>query len=422
MTFLDLLRDNSNYRRVWLGQVVSDIGDHFNNIAVFSLALDLTRGQEHRAWVLTGVFLSRGVAVLVGGPMAGVVLDRFDRRRVMMASDIARAILALGFIAVYQAHAPGWTLYLLSGLLMFCSPFFTSGRSAILPTIASKEELPTANALTQTTSWLNTAMGAFLGGTLVDALGYDHALGINSITFVVSALCLFGMHNKQGHFRAVRAPGQPPPERHPWHDFIDGLRYIRRNRLLVAVCLVNVGWATGGGAAQILFTLFGKEVFQRGAQGIGIIWGWAGVGLVVGGLLAHRLGKHLDFVAYTRVIALCYIIHGVSYVTFSRMESFAWACFFIGLSRTTQAVSSVLNYLQVLRETEDAYRGRVFATLETVTWSVMMFSMMGVGAASDTYSPRDIGTVAGLLASLTAVYFTIAIRPRVRAARAAHAA
>src|ERR1700683_1513669 len=119
--FLQLLRDNRNYRSTWTGQVVSEIGDHFNNIAVFSLALDQTKS----GMVVTFIMLSRAIPAIMAGPFAGVVLDRFDRKRIMIASDLIRAVVALCFIfAVPRGNT--WLLYPLSGLLMFASPFFTS--------------------------------------------------------------------------------------------------------------------------------------------------------------------------------------------------------------------------------------------------------------------------------------------------------
>jgi MFS family permease len=167
--FLRLLRDNSNYRSTWTGQVVSEVGDHFNNIAVFSLALENTRS----GMVVTLIMLSRAIPAILAGPLAGVALDRFDRKRIMIATDLVRAAVALCFIfAIPRANT--WLLYPLSGLLMFASPFFTSGRSSILPTIANSEELHTANALTQTTQWTTLTIGAFLGGISVK-LGYEWA-------------------------------------------------------------------------------------------------------------------------------------------------------------------------------------------------------------------------------------------------------
>ena len=76
-----------------------------------------------------------------------------------------------------------------------------------------------------------------------------------------------------------------------WTEFNDSLRYMRRTPLILAIGFAGVGWASGGGAAQILFTLFGEVVFQRGAAGIGLIWGFAGIGLVIGGVLGHWMGQ-----------------------------------------------------------------------------------------------------------------------------------
>ena len=160
--FLQLLRRNRNYRYTWIGQVVSEIGDHFNNIAVFSLAMETT----HSGLVVSGVMLSRAVPAVMAGPVAGVVLDRLDRKRIMIASDLIRAVVALAFVLTPRYHQPS-LLYGLSALLMFASPFFTSGRTSILPTITNQDELHTANSLTQTTQWTTLTVGAMVAGLSV---------------------------------------------------------------------------------------------------------------------------------------------------------------------------------------------------------------------------------------------------------------
>ncbi len=395
--FLQLLRCNRNYRFTWIGQIVSEIGDNFNNIAVFALAMDLT----HSGMVVTGVLLARAVPAVTIGPMAGVLLDRFDRKRIMIASDLTRAVIALGFILALTSHRV-WVLYLFSALLMAASPFFTAGRSAILPTIASPGEIHTANSLTQTTQWMNVTVGAFLGATVV-AMGYKWAFVFNAFSFVFSAWCI----------RHLRAPG---PEgfhgRHveaedvgirPWHEYREGLRYMRSVPLVLAIALLSVGWALGGGAAQILFTLFGEVVFNRGASGIGMIWGSAGLGLLVGGVFANWLGRRISFRAYKLIVFVDFVIHGASYTLFSLAPRFGMALLFIFLSRSVMAVNSVMNYSWLLRTIANRYRGRVFATIDTFTWTMMMISMMVAGIASIDYNPRLIGTVAGLLSSVTVI-------------------
>ena len=219
--------------------------------------------------------LARAVPAILAGPVAGVLLDRVDRRKVMIGSDLLRAVVALGFIAA--VHTPRtWLLLVLSGLLMFASPFFTSGRAAILPRIASPGELHTANALTQTTQWTTLTIGTMAAGISAATLGYTAAFVVNSLSFVFSAWAISRMHPPEGGFRASVAPLTGAQVARPWHEYVEGLRYMRQQPLILAVALLGIGWASGGGAAQILFTLFGEIVFDRGPAGIGILWGCAG--------------------------------------------------------------------------------------------------------------------------------------------------
>ncbi len=398
--FYHLLRENRNYRYTWFGQIVSEIGDHFNNIAVFSLAIHATGS----GLVVTGVMLSRALPAVAAGPIAGVLLDRMDRKRIMIASDLVRTVIALLFI-LCVGRGDTWLLYLLSGILMFASPFFTSGRASILPTIASKDELHTANSVTQSTQWTTTAVGAFLAGATVMQFGYRMAFVFNALSFLFSALCISQLQAKHGAFRVNRQDLSEDRVVRPWHEYSEGLRYMRSSPLILAIGLVGVGWATGGGAAQILFSLFGELVFNRGAAGIGQIWAAAGTGLVVGGVFAHWLGKRITFSQYKWTISICYIVHGTTYVIFSQAQSYPLALLFIGLSRSAVAVSSVLNFSQLLRHVHDKYRGRVFSTMETLVWSTMMLSMMGAGIASEKWSPRTIGAIAGCLSSTTAFFW-----------------
>ncbi len=396
--FFDLLRGNRNYRHMWTGQVVSEVGDHFNNIAVFSLALANTGS----GLVVMGVMLSRAIPAVLAGPLAGVILDRLDRKRVMIASDLIRAVVALGFIGTLY-YRSSWLLYVLSGLLMFASPFFTSGRASILPTIASREELHTANTLTQTTQWSTLVVGAFLGATAVTHFGYQWAFFLNALSFFFSAWSISRLRVPGGSFRAERKALTEAEVVRPWHEYVEGLRYMRATPLIFGIAMVNVGWATGGGAAQILFSLFGEIVFRRGPSGIGVIWGCAGLGLLAGGAIGHWLGHRLSFDGYKRTIIICYILHGATYVLFSQMQAYWAALLFIALSRAAVAVSSVLNFSELLRHVPNQYRGRVFATIESLTWSVMMVSMTGAGIASQHVSPRTIGAWSGILSSSTAL-------------------
>ncbi|MDX2270038.1 MAG: MFS transporter [Bryobacter sp.] len=398
---LEVLRSNYNYRLLWLGQIISDIGDHFNNIAVFSLAI----GREHGGLLVSGVLLARALPMLIAGPLAGVVLDRYDRRKVMIASDLVRALVALLFFFSVEDKTHT-LLFLLSALLMFASPFFTAGRNAILPVVAPGPQLKPAIALTQITSWATVGLGAFFGGTAVASFGYPVAFCLNSLSFLLSAFCLWRFRVNNGEFR-------PPTEReghwvNPHAEFMAGLRYMRSEPILLGIAFVGVGWATGGGAAQILFSVFGEKVFQRGAAGIGTIWGCAGLGLVVGGVFANRLNRSLSFGWYKRTITIAYLLHGLFYVAFALVPNFQAALFLIACSRAAGSVSSVLNHSRIQEYVADQFRGRVFAAMETMTWTTMLFSMFLCGLATEFMSPRHIAAIAGLFSALTGVCWAVA--------------
>lgn len=401
--FLGILRANRNYRFTWTGQVVSEVGDNFNNIAVFSLALANTKS----GLAVAGILLARGLAVMLAGPISGVLLDRMDRRRIMILSDLVRAAVAMAFIFAIRPDRT-WMLFPLSSLLMFASPFFTSGRASILPSIATRDELHAANSLTQLTQWSTITVGSFLGGAAA-SLGYPLAFAFNAASFLFSALCISKLSLAEG-FRARRSDDSAgslseSKVMRPWHEYREGLRYMRSSPLIFGIGLVGVGWATGGGAAQILFSLFGEVVFRRGPSGIGVIWGCAGIGLIIGAMVAHRIRPRLGFTGYKRAISICYVIHGGSYVLFSLAAAFPWALVFIALSRAAVAVSSVLNFGQLLRHVSHEFRGRVFSTIETWNWMTMMVSMALAGLASTHVDPRPIGVVSGILSSTTAFFW-----------------
>jgi MFS family permease len=387
-----LLSRNSNYRYTWSAQVVSEIGDYFNNVAVLALIMQ----QSGSGLVVSGFWLARAIPAVAAGPLAGVLLDRLDRRQVMLASDLIRAVLALGFVLTIRQRTP-WLLYGLSAALMFASPFFTSGRSAILPAIAEAEDLHTANSLTQTTGWATLSAGSLLGGISAARFGYAAAFVLNALSFVFSAWCVWKISAPEG-FRSKRVRSS----KSGWKEYLEGLAYLRSVPLLLGIGMISVGWALGGGAAQVLFALFGEQVFHRGPSGIGALAGFAGIGLLIGGGLGHVVGQRASFEGYKRSVTVAYLFHGATYMVFSQVESYPAALILLLFSRVGMAVTTVLNTSQLLRHTPDEFRGRVFATMETVRWPVMILSMAAAGIASNYAGPRTIGLVAGAFGVLTA--------------------
>lgn len=388
--FVRILRTNRNYRHAWLGQIVSEIGDHFNTIAVFSLVLDRTGS----GMVVSAVMLARAVPMILAGPIAGVALDRLNRKKLMIWSDVVRGVLGALFILCIH-YQPVWPIYLLSALLMFASPFFTSGRTAILPAIASDAELHTANSLTQTTKAITVTAGTLLGGVSVAALGYEAAFLLNAASFFFSGWMVALLKAPPDRsFQPRRALTEQDVAR-PWHEYREGLSYMKQRPLVLGIGLLGVGWASGGGAAQILFSLFGEQVFGLGATGIGLVWSAAGAGLLVGASIGHAVGEKISYPHYKTLIGSCYLFHGLTYVAFSQAPELWQALILVGLSRAGMGISMTINQSQLLRHVEDGYRGRVYSTIESMVWATMMVSLTAAGVASESYSPRSIGAVAG---------------------------
>ena len=398
--FWSLLKNNANYRNTWMGQVVSEVGDHFNSIAVLSLTLHLTGS----GLAVGGVMIARTLPAILAGPVAGVALDRFDRRKIMIASDVIRSVIALAFILILRFEQR-WLLYLLSSLLVFASPFFTSGRSAVLPRITSPEELHTANALTQTTGWLTLSIGTLLGGVSTMKFGYEWAFVANAISFVFSAWAIWQLRNPEGHFR----PERKLVTHHSFGEFRKDLKetfaYMRATPLVFAVGMAYVGWASGGGAAQILFTLFGELVFKRGSEGIGIIWSCAGVGLVIGGVFAHRMGKRFTFRGYKNAISIGYFIHGLAYIFYALMPTIWLSALCIGISRIAMGSNNVLNRTILLTHVPDRLRGRIFSTVDMMLNAMMMISMGAASVATDHLPIRTIGVIAGCFSASTSIFW-----------------
>ena len=400
--FLQLLQSNRNYRYTWIGQVVSEIGDHFNNIAVFSLALANTRS----GLVVSGIMLSRAIPAVMAGPMAGVVLDRLDRKRIMIASDLIRAVVALGFIlaiprsrhlaAVRAERAADVRVAVLHQ------------RPLVDPAHHRQPRRTAHRQLADPDHAVDDADHRDVSGRHQrHAVRLPVGVRVQRAFVPVFGGCAFrGLRVARGGFRAAANRA------HRRRGGAALARIHRRPALhaLVAadlgIALVGVGWATGGGAAQILFSLFGELVFNRGPAGIGYLWAAAGVGLA-GGRRVRALARASGFrsTAYKRTIGICYVIHGGAYVIFSQMRDFQLALVFIAISRAAVAVSSVLNMSQLLRHVPNEFRGRVFATMESLVWSTMMLSMTGAGVASQIWSPRTIGVVSGLLSSTTAIFW-----------------
>src|SRR5205809_5033222 len=130
---------------------------------------------------------------------------------------------------------------------------------------------------------MTITIGTFAAGMSVMQFGYEWAFVLNSLSFLFSAACISRLHAKGDAFQPRKKALTEAEVVRPWHEYVEGLRYMRANPLILGIALIGVGWATGGGAAQILFSLFGEIAFNRGPAGIGEVRGCAGRRLLPAG-------------------------------------------------------------------------------------------------------------------------------------------
>src|SRR5205085_2072146 len=168
--YVELLRRNRDFRLLWLGQVVSQLGDWFDTIALFTLVLRLTGSGSAVSLVLVARFLPS----VVFGPLSGVFADRFNRRTLMIASDAARALVVLGFLFVRRPEQV-WLVYVLTVLQLGLSSFFEPARSAAVPSVVSERELVAANSISSVTWSAMLTLGAAVGGPVTGWFGTDAA-------------------------------------------------------------------------------------------------------------------------------------------------------------------------------------------------------------------------------------------------------
>ncbi|HEY0385277.1 MAG TPA: MFS transporter, partial [Pyrinomonadaceae bacterium] len=268
MTYRQLLAENADFRRLWTGQAVSEIGDWLNNVAVLALTIQLA-GPNMVARAIALYALARHVPLFLFGPLAGVVVDRLDRRRVMIVADVTRAVLALGFLVATRLSSL-WLIYTVGALLFSVSSFFNAAKRAAIPNIVrGPEQLLGANSLSASTTAATIALGSALGGGLAAFISREVVFILNSATFLASALMIRRISGQtRQRSESALASARGAPVRAAFNEFREGLRYVRGHDVLFAVFIVAAGWGLGNGVARALYSIFGARLGVESASGL----------------------------------------------------------------------------------------------------------------------------------------------------------
>jgi MFS family permease len=391
--YTSLLRTNRNFRLLFIGQMISQLGDWFNAVAVFALLLDLTGSATAVAWMLIVQFLP--VALI--GPMAGVVVDRVNRRRLMVGADVVRGVLILGLLLVRRADQV-WIAYLVMTLSVSASAFFEPARTATIPNITSADELMPANAASSAMWSAMLAIGASIGGLVTAFAGRDTAFVLNAASFFASAAFI-----GRTRYDATPTPGPRPQGLAALtglSDLIEGLGYLRRHTHVAALMFVKFGWGIAGGVL-LLLTIFGQRVFPvRGstAAGIGVLYGARGIGAGLGPItMRWILGQTPR--ALRRTIGPAYFMVGAFYVVLAFAPTLPIAAAAVLCAHFGGSILWVFSTVLLQMEVPDRFRGRVFAAeLALVTLSSSVSSYWTAYQLDHAgWSPRTLSFALGAM-------------------------
>jgi MFS family permease len=393
-----LLRDNRNFRLLWVAQIVSELGDWLYVVAIYSLLLEFT-----------GKASSVGLAVLLQmlpqvfiAPLAGVLNDRLNRRSVMIFADVCRAFIVLSMLLVTgpQRISLVWLLLVLETVMW---ALFEPGRGALVPKIARNEaEILTANALSSTTWSINLALGSGIGGMIAWWFGRETVFVLNAASFVISALLLRSMRVEEthaAHLGPLRA-----------RDLVDlspvweGLRYAFADGRRLATMMVKAGMGLLG-VHWVLLPVFGERIFTGGnaTLAMSLLFGARGVGSLIGSLMTGRCAGGEDR-RMRRWIFWAFLLTTASYAGLSVAPTLALACLAVAVSHAGTSMVWVYSTTMLQELTEDRFRGRVLSADFAGLFVMMSGACFLTGRMIDAgMSVRTLALITGLAGLVPAV-------------------
>ena len=402
LTFTQLIRGNRNFRNLLAGQFISELGNWFNFIAGLGLVRVVSEASPTAAGIF---FVCRLVPFAIVSPIAGTFVDRFSRRQVMIITDLARVGVALMFLLVVDADDL-WIAYLATILLSTFGAFFDGAKNAATPNLTGKEGLLAGTALMFSTRFLLMAIGSALGGWAAAIFGYDVAFLINAASFLVSAFTVWlipeeATRDAETGERMSRKKEKP--------SFItelnEGFKYSLANRFAFTIIVMNMIWATGGGAINVIFERMGGVHFPQVEGwnpdiGVAMLWTASGFGLALGMLVSHRTSVWLDLTKrHSMFIGTTLLIHGVLFSISGLMETLLLFSLLSFASRLIIGVEYAIQETLFQRSLPDYIRGRI-STLERGA-ELTIFGLSSYLSSEAIYylSPQMLTVISGILSA-----------------------
>ncbi|PYV93392.1 MAG: MFS transporter [Acidobacteria bacterium] len=414
LAYLRLLRENRNFRRLWLAQIISEVGDWFYTLAIYSLLLQLTGRAGSVALALVLQVLPQTLV----GPAAGIVNDRISRKKVMIAADVLRTVIVFAMLLV-RSRSMVWLVYPLLLLETIMAAFFEPARNAVIPSVTAREDVLVANTLSSATWSVNLLIGASAGGVVMALLGRDAVFVLNALSFLFSAFLIKGMHFNEPHADASHPLGVS--DLFDFSPIFDGIRYVREHPRLRTVVFVKAGELMIG-PSWVLFTVMGLRYFpvhlrgidpeRGGVLGMSLLLGARGAGAVIGPLIAARWASDSED-RLSLGIFLGYLGVAVGYGLLGAAPNVWLACLCVMIGHCGGSTVWVFSTTLLQLNTDDRFRGRVFAADLGFSMFTIAVGAYVCGIFLDSgHSARIIASTTGLLMLVPAGLWFLSIRRR----------
>ncbi len=349
--YINLVRGNQNYRRLWIAQIISNFGDWFGILAVYAIVVKYS-GSE----LLLGlIIVVKMLSLAFSSPIAGFITDRFNRRHLMIMSDVARGVLVLGFILITTVELL-WLAYVITAAQMVFSAIFEPAKTSSIPNVTTPQELVIANILSAASWSIIFTTGMALGGFATAYLGTDVVFVINAVSYGISGIFIYRAVIPQ----VMMSKEEKRENRNPLKGIFEGFRFLNNNRDVLRPALAKGTFTMCMGAMVYMLIIVAEDVLMMGSIGLGILYAARGIGTGIGPILGRRL--FIKESGWIRAIGLFMIFSGLMYAVVSNLQSVLLMGLFVTIAHMSSGSNWVFSTVLLQRRAPDIYRGRVFST------------------------------------------------------------
>jgi MFS family permease len=345
-----------NYGLLWFAGAASLLGDYAMLVALPFFIYDLTGS----ALATGGMFMAQTLPRILLGSVAGVFVDRWDRKKTLVVADLLRGTLVLLLLLVRSSDLI-WLVYVVAIAQATIGQFFVPAKSALMPRLVGESELVSANALNSLSDNLTRLVGPALGGALYGLVGLSTVVLIDATSFIVSGalLALITVPGGTVEARKDEARGVAAV----WGEWIAGLRIVRQDRILTGLfVMVGISMVNEGILISLLVP-FVKDVLGGSAAQLGALMSAQAIGGIIGGLSIGKVGGRINPL---RLMAVCGALDGILLLIIINGGSLALALILIAIAGVPVVGFFVSMQTLAQQRTEDRYRGRVFGAVSTV--------------------------------------------------------